>query len=79
MKIANIEREVLHIFWTTWGISIKLSGKMWHDNIKNHKKKTGLNTLSLEDTFFEKPQVGQIDLPSCFWVKKWKYGYLRSA
>ena len=39
MKIANIEREVLHIFWTTWGISIKLSGKMWHDNIKNHKKK----------------------------------------
>ena len=29
MKIANIDWEILHIFWTTWGISMKLSGKMW--------------------------------------------------
>ena len=28
MKIANIDREILHIFWTTWGISVKFSGKM---------------------------------------------------
>ena len=29
MKIANFDREILYIFWTTWGISMKLSGKMW--------------------------------------------------
>ena len=29
MKIANIYREILHIFWTIWGIRLKLSGKMW--------------------------------------------------
>ena len=28
MKVANIEREFVHIFWTTWGNSIKFSGKM---------------------------------------------------
>ena len=28
-KIVNIEGENLHIFWTTWGISMMLSGKMW--------------------------------------------------
>ena len=30
---------------------------MTYDNIKNHKKKQGF-TLSLEDTFFKKPQGG---------------------
>ena len=29
MKIANIDRESLHISWTDWGISMKSSGKMW--------------------------------------------------
>ena len=29
MKIANIDREILPNFWTTWGISMKFSGKMW--------------------------------------------------
>ena len=42
MKIANIDRESLHIFWNTWGISMKLSGKMgFHQGF----------SLSLEDTF----------------------------
>ena len=27
MKIADVDREFLHIFWTTWGNSIKYSGK----------------------------------------------------
>ena len=27
--MANNDRESLHIFWTTWGISMKFSGKMW--------------------------------------------------
>ena len=29
MKIANIDREILHIVWTTSGISVQVSGKMW--------------------------------------------------
>ena len=29
MKIANIDREILHNFWRTWGISMKFSRKIW--------------------------------------------------
>ena len=54
MKIANIDKEVLHNFWTTWGVSMKFSGNMWFMIISN-KKQQGF-TLSLEDKFFEKPQ-----------------------
>ena len=28
-KIVNIEEENLCILWTTWGISMNFSGKMW--------------------------------------------------
>ena len=28
VKIVNIEEENVHIFWTTWGISMKFSGKV---------------------------------------------------
>ena len=52
MKIVNIEGENLHIFWTTWGISIKLSGKMWLMIMLKVTKNKGF-TLSLED--LEKP------------------------
>ena len=61
MKIDNINREILHIFWTTWGISMKFSGKMWLIIILKVTKEQSF-ILSLEDTFFEKPQGGQIDL-----------------
>ena len=44
MQIVNIDGENLHIFWTTWGVSMKF----W-------EKKQGF-TLSLGDTFFGKPQ-----------------------
>ena len=38
MQIANIEEKNLHNFWTTWGTSIKFSGKdVTCDNIKKHK------------------------------------------
>ena len=48
---VDIERENLHIFWTTWETSMKFSGKTWL-NIKSHKKKQGF-TLSLEYTNLE--------------------------
>ena len=67
MQIANIDREFLHIFWTTWGNSVKYSGKMCFKIILKVTKNEGF-TLSLEDTFFEKPRVGRgvklIPLPS---------------
>ena len=57
MKIANIDREILHILWTTWGISMKFSGKMWLMIILKVTKNQGF-IVSLEDTFFEKPHGG---------------------
>ena len=58
MKIANIEREIFHTFLTTWGNSMKFSGKMWFT------KNQGF-TFSLEHKLFKKPQGGresEIDL-----------------
>ena len=57
MKIANIDRENLHNFWTTWGISMEFSGKICLMIILKVTKNMGF-TLYLEDTFFEKPQGG---------------------
>ena len=58
MKIANIDTENLHIFWTTWGI-LTSRKDVTYDNNKSHKKQ-GF-TLSLADTNLEKPQGAQID------------------
>ena len=55
MKMANIDKEFCHIFWTTWGNSIKFSEKMCFKILLKVIKNQGV-TLSLEDTFFEKPQ-----------------------
>ena len=57
MKIANIDREILHNFWTTWEISMKFSGKMWLMIILKLTKNQGF-TLSLEGTYFKKSQGG---------------------
>ena len=53
MKIGIIDSEILQNFWTTWGISMKFSGKICLVIIL----KQGF-TFSLKDTFFEKPQGG---------------------
>ena len=57
METANIDREILHNFWTTLGISMKCSGKICLKTILRVTKKQGF-TLSLEDTFFGKSQGG---------------------
>ena len=54
MKTVKIEEEDLHIFWTTWGISMKLSGKVW---LLKKLKKQGFS-LSLENTYLEKAFLG---------------------
>ena len=54
MKIGNIAREILHNFLTTWLISMKFSGKMYLMIILKVTKNQAFS-LSLEDTFFEKP------------------------
>ena len=55
MKIANIDREFLHIFWKTWRCSTKFSGKMCFNIILKVTKNQG-SVLSVEDTIFNKPQ-----------------------
>ena len=62
-KIANIDREIVHSFWTNWGNSINFSGKMCLKIILKVTRNQDFN-LSLEDTFLEKPWWGvggQID------------------
>ena len=71
MKIANIEEENLHIFWTTLGTSMKFLGKMWLVTILKVTEKQAFK-LSLKNTFLEKPQGGvQLTLPSYLRVKNW--------
>ena len=61
MTIANIDREFIHIFCTTWANSMKFSENMCFEIILKVTKNQGF-TFSLEDTFFKKPQEeGQID------------------
>ena len=55
--IVNIDGENLHIFWTTWEISVKFSGKIWLMIILKVTKSQGF-TLSLEYAFLKKPQEG---------------------
>ena len=50
-----------HIFWTTWGILMKFSGKVWI-NIKSHKK-ARLHLLS-EKCSFGKTTAGGVKLTS---------------
>lgn len=51
--MANTERESLHIFWTTEGISIKFSEKdVTYENIKSHTQ-PGFHPL-LRRYLFEK-------------------------
>ena len=47
---VNIQLENLHIFWTTWGTSMKFSGKTWL--VLKVTKKQGF-TLSLENKNME--------------------------
>ena len=66
MKTAYVDREILHIFLTTWGISMKFPEMMWLIIILKITKNQSL-TLSLEDNFFEKPQG----------VSKWPFSRFR--
>ena len=68
MKMVNIDAENLDIIWTNWGISIKFSGKMWLMVMLRVTKNQSF-TLSLDDTFLEKPQWGQTDSCSRLRVK----------
>ena len=62
---------------------MKFSGKMYFKLILKVTKKQGF-TLSLEDTFFEKSQWGQINpLPAILgleiWLHPWEYTFRRCS
>ena len=61
MEIANIDREILHIFWTTWGNSKKFSGKICFKIILKVTKKQGFTNRG-----------GQIDPPAVLGLNYWK-------
>ena len=70
-KLANVDREFLHIFWTTWRNSMKFSGKMCLKIILKVTKNQGFS-ISLEDTLFENHwggRGGQIDPPAVLGLK----------
>ena len=67
MKTVYIEGANVHIFWTTWEIPMKFSGKKWHDIIKSHKK-AGLHPLRRKYYFLEKPQERELTPSSLFRV-----------
>ena len=68
MNIANIVNESLHIFWTTCGISMEFSGKMWLMIILKVTKNQEF-TISLADTFSRKT-TGEVKLStSLFSIK----------
>ena len=76
MKIANIDRQTLHNFWKTGGISMKFSGKMCLMTILKVTKNQGF-TLYLEDTFFGKPQGEEkLTPPSRFRVNNYNVDIL---
>ena len=45
MKLANIDREIIHIFWTNWRISMKSSGNMCFMIILKVRKNQGFHPL----------------------------------
>ena len=63
LKLVNIDEENLHIFQTTWGISMKFSGKMCLVIILKVTKKKGF-TPSLENTVLKKPQGAGQNYPT---------------
>ena len=51
IKLANIETEIIPIFWTTWGISMTISGKIWPMIILKVRKTNSVSFSLLADTF----------------------------
>ena len=78
MKIVNIAGKNLHIFWTTWEISMKSLGKMWLMMIIIKVPKNQGFTLSLEDKLFEKPQdwSNWLPLPAVLGLNTSRLSYL---
>ena len=71
MRVVNMDGENLHIIWTTWGISIKFSAKMWLMAILKVTKNQGYN-ISPENDILEKSHRGRGNSPlSRFRVNAW--------
>ena len=65
MKVPNIDRDILHNFWTTWGNSMKFSGKIWLMIILKVTRKPGFFPLFRRYNFRKTTSVGdQIEPPA---------------
>ena len=54
VNVVNIEEENLHIFWTSWEIPLKFSGKTWLMIILKVTKEQ-ISTNSPKNIFLEEP------------------------
>ena len=76
MKIANIGEENLHIFWATWAISMKFSGKMWTLIILKVTKKPALHDISRQHSIIKTTGEEGVEqrykkfLQAWFWICK---------
>ena len=76
MKIANIDREILHIFWMNWGISMKFLGKMWLMIILKVTKKQGF--ILFRGCNFSKNCSASVLIIKHFMVWKVVYCFLKT-
>ena len=70
MKIANIDRESLHIVWTTWAISMKYSGKICLITLLQATKKTKFHPFFKRYIFQKNTGVAIKMTPSLFKIKE---------
>ena len=77
MKIVKIDGDNLHVFWATWGLSMKFSEKTWLMIILKVTKSTA--SPSLKNTHFLKNHKGgrrgQIAPSSLFRVNGLEFAY----
>ena len=62
MKIINIVGENFHIFWMTWGFSMKSWGKIWL-MITLRFTKIGFHSVSRKDTFINSQEQFKLTAP----------------
>ena len=72
MKIANIDKEILRNFWTTWGISMKFSGKMCLMVIlKVTKNQVVIKILSLNSLIGDHVRISKKDIFAEGYTPNW--------
>ena len=71
MKTVNTGGENLHIFWATWAISMKFSGKMWTLIILKVTKKPALHDISRQHSIIKTTGEEGVEEEYTKFLKAW--------